>query len=644
MSRAGVTRSAVLRFFLFCSWLLVGLWLVMPTPAMAQGIESVLAPGDVIKGHAKVEHECKSCHIKFERNGQDRLCSECHKEIGQDVRAKTGFHGRQKPQACRSCHTDHKGRNARIVDLDEKTFDHRQTDYLLRGKHVEAKCDSCHKPGKKWLEAPQDCNSCHKKDDVHKGALGPKCADCHNESDWKKVIFDHDKTRFVLRDKHFDAKCDACHKDNKYKDTPRTCIACHKKDDDGQKGHKGQFGEKCDSCHNAKAWKPSTFSHDRETKFALNGKHRDTGCRDCHTGPLYKTRTPTDCYSCHKKDDKHKDTLGRDCGSCHTESSWKDKANPGGTKFDHDKSSFPLLGKHAKVECKDCHKSPLFKEAPKDCYSCHKKDDKHDGTLGKDCGACHGERDWKTTAGRFDHDKTRFALRNGHASPPVKCSACHTDPKTYRKAPLDCYSCHKKDDKHEGQLSQKCESCHNDKSWKTTSFDHAKSRFPLAGGHIKTACKDCHTSLRYKDAPRDCYSCHKKDDKHKLKFGEKCESCHNARSWKAWDFNHDKRTDYKLDGAHRKISCESCHKAPAPKGKAAAALGSSCFACHRADDVHDGNFGMRCEQCHVTDNWKKVFNRSMGAVEEPTMLQYLLGWSSHAAHRRHTEIAESSTS
>jgi hypothetical protein len=639
-----VTRSAVLRFFLFCSWLLVGLWLVMPTPAMAQGIESVLAPGDVIKGHAKVEHECKSCHIKFERNGQDRLCSECHKEIGQDVRAKTGFHGRQKPQACRSCHTDHKGRNARIVDLDEKTFDHRQTDYLLRGKHVEAKCDSCHKPGKKWLEAPQDCNSCHKKDDVHKGALGPKCADCHNESDWKKVIFDHDKTRFVLRDKHFDAKCDACHKDNKYKDTPRTCIACHKKDDDGQKGHKGQFGEKCDSCHNAKAWKPSTFSHDRETKFALNGKHRDTGCRDCHTGPLYKTRTPTDCYSCHKKDDKHKDTLGRDCGSCHTESSWKDKANPGGTKFDHDKSSFPLLGKHAKVECKDCHKSPLFKEAPKDCYSCHKKDDKHDGTLGKDCGACHGERDWKTTAGRFDHDKTRFALRNGHASPPVKCSACHTDPKTYRKAPLDCYSCHKKDDKHEGQLSQKCESCHNDKSWKTTSFDHAKSRFPLAGGHIKTACKDCHTSLRYKDAPRDCYSCHKKDDKHKLKFGEKCESCHNARSWKAWDFNHDKRTDYKLDGAHRKISCESCHKAPAPKGKAAAALGSSCFACHRADDVHDGNFGMRCEQCHVTDNWKKVFNRSMGAVEEPTMLQYLLGWSSHAAHRRHTEIAESSTS
>ncbi|MEX8520335.1 MAG: cytochrome c3 family protein [Leptothrix sp. (in: b-proteobacteria)] len=629
------------------------------SPVLAQGLESVLAPGKLIKAHAKTEDDCKACHVKFERNGQDRLCAECHKEVGQDMRAKTGFHGRQKPQACRSCHTDHKGREARIVDFDEKSFDHNnQSDYVLRGKHIDTKCVGCHKAGKKWSEAPQDCNSCHKKDDKHKGGLGPKCADCHGEADWKKVVFDHDKTRFVLRDKHIDAKCDACHKDNKFKDTPRTCLGCHKKDDDGQKGHKGLYGEKCDSCHNAKAWKPSTFNHDRDTKYALKGKHGETECKSCHTGNLYKVKLSADCYSCHKKDDKHKDTLGHDCAACHTERTWKDSGTPGSAgKFDHNKSSFPLLGKHAKVECKDCHKSPLFKEAPKDCYSCHKKDDKHDGTLGKDCAACHVERDWKTTAGRFDHDKTRFALRNGHASPPVKCGACHVDLKTYRKAPLDCYSCHKKDDKHEGQLNLRCESCHNDKSWKTTNFDHASSRFALTGGHIKTACKDCHKSLRYKDAPRDCYSCHKKDDKHKLKFGVKCESCHNARSWRIWDFNHDKRTDYKLDGAHRKVACESCHKSPAPSGKLSATLGSSCVACHRSEDVHDGNFGLRCEQCHSTENWKKISNRSMGASgesEQPVavgnaaprfagvpLFNYLLGWSSHVARRHDIESAGS---
>ena len=27
-----------------------------------------------------------------------------------------------------------------------------------------------------------ECNACHKKDDVHKGGLGVKCADCHGES------------------------------------------------------------------------------------------------------------------------------------------------------------------------------------------------------------------------------------------------------------------------------------------------------------------------------------------------------------------------------------------------------------------------------------------------------------------------------
>jgi hypothetical protein len=50
-------------------------------------------------------------------------------------------------------------------------------------------------------------------------------------------------------------------------------------------------------------------------------------------------------------------------------------------KFDHNKTEFPLLLKHVKVECAACHKTLLFKEAAKDCYSCHKVDDKHMGHL-----------------------------------------------------------------------------------------------------------------------------------------------------------------------------------------------------------------------------------------------------------------------
>jgi hypothetical protein len=580
--------------------------------------------------------------------------------------------------------------------------------------------------GKRWAEAPQDCLACHKKDDAHKGKLGPKCADCHTEADWKKAQFDHAKTRFALSGKHVDVKCADCHKTPDYKDTPRTCVGCHRKDDDssvnGRIGHKGQYGDKCESCHSAKAWKPSTFNHDTDTKYKLTGKHRDAACKDCHTGHLYKVKlkeecvachrkdddsdikgrighkgqygdkcetchvakgwkpatfnhdtdtkykllgkhrdaacktchtghlykvkTPNDCWSCHKKDDKHKDTLGKDCAACHTEKAWKDDAR----KFDHDRTSFPLLGKHVTTECKACHKSLLYKEAPKECLGCHAKDDKHKGNLGKACGDCHNEREWKDTRGRFDHDKTKFPLRNGHLSTAkgakVECKACHATLDAMRNTSTECVACHRKDDKHEGQSGKACQSCHADKSWKVTSFDHARTRFALAGRHVTVECKDCHTgmpkSLRFRDAQRDCYSCHKKDDKHKLKLGLACESCHNVRSWKSWDFDHNRRSDYKLDGAHLKLACEACHLREAPKGKAIAPLSSTCIGCHRGDDVHDASFGMRCEQCHVTERWKRIVNRGLSSLQRDPRVEpsggpvadasCALGWSSRAGH------------
>ena len=597
--------------------------------APAQTIESVLRPGDVIAGHAKWEEDCAQCHVRFDRAAQDRLCMDCHKDVGQDMRERTGYHGRLKPQACRSCHTDHKGRGARIVEFDPQRFDHAQSDYPLRGKHAKVECTKCHEPAKKYRQASQDCNACHRKDDVHKGTLGPKCADCHTESDWKEAKFDHDKTRFALRDKHAAAQCTACHKKGSdYKEAPRTCIGCHRKEDEGPKGHKGLYGERCDSCHGAKAWKPSTFNHDTDTKYLLRGKHRATKCADCHSGHLYRDKVGSACIDCHRKDDDgpkgHKGSLGRDCAACHVEAGWKEKA-----RFDHDRTRFPLLGKHVDTKCADCHKSSNYKEAPKDCIGCHKKDDKHEATLGTKCESCHVERDWKTTT-RFDHDRTRFALRNAHAAKTVACKACHADLKHYRDTPMECYACHKKDDKHEGQQGTKCESCHGDRDWKTTTFDHRLSRFALLGKHVGVKCADCHKTPRYKDAPRDCFSCHKKDDKHQLKFGTACESCHNARAWGIWDYDHTRRAKYALDGAHAKLACEACHTRPAPAGKAAAEVGNTCVACHRRDDTHDGAFGPVCEQCHVTTRWKQIRQRIGSTAQPGDQWVAVMG---HASHR-----------
>ncbi len=592
--------------------LLLPMMPMMPLQAHAQGIESVLAPGKVITAHVKLENDCKQCHIKFDRKAQSGLCAGCHKDVAADMTAKTGFHGVQKPQPCNVCHTDHKGRKAQIIELDTNKFNHAQTDFVLKGKHVRQECSKCHASDKKYREAPLTCVGCHRKDDTHKASLGTKCADCHHEDTWKEIKFDHDSTHFALLGKHFEAKCASCHKGGIYKDTPRACVSCHKKDDESAKGHKGQFGDKCETCHGVKDWKPSTFNHDVDTPYDLHGKHRTASCAACHKEPLYRVKLGTDCYACHQKDDKHKDSLGRDCASCHSERSWKEPA-----RFDHDKSSFPLVGKHLKIDCKNCHKSVLFNDAPKDCVGCHQKDDKHNNTLGNVCSTCHGDNDWKTTTGRFVHDETRFVVRNGHLQSKVKCINCHKDLQSFRNTPLACFACHQKDDKHDGQSGKACETCHNDGSWRVGQFDHGLTRLALTGRHILTPCKSCHATLRYKDAPRDCYSCHQKEDRHKQKLGERCENCHNTRSWKLWDFDHDKRGKYVLDGAHQKVPCESCHRLPAPKGRDADPLAANCIACHAGADVHDGQFGVRCEQCHTTENWKKFQHRS-GFGLEPT--------------------------
>lgn len=575
------------------------LWLALGTPwAMAQGFEAVMTPGALSKAHAKYENDCAQCHVKFNRQAQDKRCLDCHKETRADVDAHTGYHGKMKPQDCHECHSEHKGPEVRLYTLDKKLFDHNITDYPLKAKHQKVECEKCHLTGKLYRQAPATCNACHSKDDKHKGSLGTACADCHDEAAWKTVRFDHAKTKFALNGKHADTKCEACHLKGVYKDTPKNCLACHKKEDD-HKGHKGQFGEKCESCHGVKTWKPATFNHDLDTKYLLNGKHRLTKCTACHIAPLYKEKTSRECYACHSKDDKHKDSLGRECAKCHTEKSWKE--SPG---FDHSKSAFPLLGKHSKVECKACHEGAMYKQASKECVACHKKDDKHAANLGDKCAECHTDSDWKAT--RFDHDKTRFRLQNAHKGAKVKCDSCHKDVKSFRNTAMDCVACHKKDDKHETQVGPQCGSCHTDRNWKIERFDHNRSRFSLNGLHGLAECKKCHETPRFRDARRDCVACHLKEDRHKQTLGTRCETCHNARGWKVWDFDHDLGTRYRLEGAHRSVACASCHRDPAPAGKPAAPLMPNCYACHRSNDLHEGRFGTRCQQCHQTQSWKKI--------------------------------------
>jgi hypothetical protein len=444
------------------------LLLLLPalTPAWvhAQLLEGVLMPGQVISDHAKWEQDCKKCHTPFKRDAQPDLCLDCHKKTAADVRARTKFHGTLDDKTCRLCHTEHKGRKGVIIVPNPEKFDHDRT-FALKGAHknIARKCGSCHRPKAKYRDAPRECYSCHRKDDVHKGKLGKKCEQCHNESNWKtKGNFDHNKTRFKLEAGHADVACKACHKNKDFKNTPRACVSCHKKDDQkNKKGHKGRFGPKCETCHTAKNWKDIIFDHDRDTKYKLLGKHLKATCVSCHTGWLYRDKLSTKCIDCHRKDDQkkgHKGKLGNRCETCHNTNGWKI-----GT-FDHSKSRFPLTGSHTRVECKKCHKSTDFKDAPTACDGCHLKDDVHKRRLGLDCETCHNTRTWKSWD--FDHySKTGLNLEDAHRT--AKCYACHTTPMLKAKVRVvrRCFTCHAKADIHRGTFGTDCGRCHIGGVW-----------------------------------------------------------------------------------------------------------------------------------------------------------------------------------
>ena len=577
------------------------LTLLLSLNAGADTLESVMMPGKVIQGHLKWEDDCKQCHKKFDKEGQNQLCKDCHKDINKDAAQKKGFHGKLKESRnCVECHTEHKGRAAQIAPINEKTFKHSQTDFELKGAHADAtktECKECHKPKVKYRDAPSACNACHKKDDKHEGTLGVDCESCHNEKNWKETRerFDHNKSDFALEGKHADVKCDACHKSKKYKEAPKECYSCHKKEDK----HKGTLGQKCASCHTAKDWKESTFDHGKDAHYVLRGKHATAKCESCHKPSAASLKLPTSCVACHKGDDKHEGTLGSRCEKCHVEKSWS--STPG---FDHDDTKFPLLDKHKAAKCQTCHKNGMQEKLPLLCNDCHKKEDDtkgHKGRFGQKCETCHIAKTWKTLI--FDHDRdTKYKLLDKHRT--TKCDSCHKANLYKDQVKSTCVSCHKADDKHKGQEGDKCEDCHNAKSWKDAKFDHAKSKFPLLGKHFKVECKSCHLTAEFKAAKSECVSCHTKDDVHKLKLGTACETCHNARDWKAWDFDHDKKTKFKLDGGHKGIGCYECHRTPSKGNKLVTSV--TCGDCHSSDDVHDGGFGRQCERCHVSNTWAEV--------------------------------------
>jgi len=566
-------------------------------PASAQLImERLITPGPLSSGHARLESKCESCHSSFRKEAQNARCLSCHTGVRSDISGRRRFHGKFAPartQACKTCHSDHKGLGFALIRLNRNGFNHALTDYPLTGAHARATCSGCHGNGNNYRGVTTVCATCHKRAEPHGGKLGRQCQACHDTADWKRLKpYNHAATGFALTGAHARAGCMACHAGQRWNGTPSACVSCHAKDD----AHRGSRGTNCASCHRTSGWRDVTFDHD-STGFPLVGGHASAACSGCHgAGNANKHPTRT-CYGCHASDDTHKGVNGTNCGSCHVPASWRRVA------FDHDKlTRFPLRGAHRSASCQSCHKSPAKEVKPSmTCYGCHAEDDDHNGGNGQDCGRCHNENDWARVS--FDHNvMTAFPLEGKHAQ--ARCETCHTRPAREMSISSQCGSCHLDDDVHTGNLGANCGNCHDSNDWKTgIRFDHELTRFPLLGKHASLECSQCHAGKDYAAKGTSCASCHE-DDHHQGTLGQpaKCASCHNTTDWKAWSFDHDRQTDFRLEGKHQGLICSACHSRAGDPAK----QGSRCVDCHRRNDVHRGGFGDDCERCHVTSDFRRV--------------------------------------
>lgn len=501
-------------------------------------------------------------------------CLDCHRPLRQRIAAGEGLHARPDHRRCESCHIEHHGREFDLIfwgEAGRDAFDHRLAGWPLQGAHARAACRDCHRP-------------------EHVADPGLRAAGV-------------DLSRTFLG---LSTACTSCHEDE----------------------HRGQFADRsCTDCHGIESWRPAPGFDHAETAFPLAGEHAGVACAGCHreardpaSGETFRRFAGLEfgaCSDCHA--DPHRGQFaGRACSSCHSVEGWDLVRG-----FDHDRTRFPLTGRHRQTACGECHPRRRDPETGRTsrrfrglefgaCSDCHA--DPHRGRLGDVCSSCHTTAGWGSVdRAAFDHDRTRFPLRGDHAR--LECGACHGGSPSgdvavtiagrrlsgLTEAALDrCATCHA--DPHAGQLGAHpggCAECHTVEGFLPATFgidEHQATGFPLEGAHLAVPCDACHPKVprselsapdspvepiaahrrrptrggaepttRFRFASPRCAACHA--DPHGGEVDRwiaagGCESCHAVERWSDVTFDHSV-TGFALGGAHAEASCRSCHGAGA---------------------------------------------------------------------------------
>ncbi|TVQ77243.1 MAG: hypothetical protein EA369_09375 [Bradymonadales bacterium] len=616
------------------------------------------SPGDLSKHHQEYDgvRGCVSCHVN--QLGGDlefSKCLDCHFEIRQRIEENRGYH-RGKDQ-CSDCHSEHQGRDAYIFapnpnwvegylygppdqQREMPAFDHsRDAQWPLIGKHQQVECADCHNTYRRhyqtgeatetrsYLGAPTACYDCHA--DVYRHEFSRSewliCTDCHSSGieSWKRMAspmpFNHNTTRYPLVGLHRSVGCVDCHQVQpgessvtRFAPLPfQQCTDCH------YDVHEGKFGSDCESCHSVfKKWtvvepvapELKDFDHNK-TRFPLKGYHQAVSCESCHYSEEKKYKFPDtgfqECSHCHGLPHGNQ-FANQSCQDCHVEERRFTESS-----FDlarHQKTDFPLVGKHQFIQCNQCHHQGQFQElAFGECSDCH-VNVHPERQIDRTCHDCHNTTSFAWID--FDHDRqTNFRLTGKHQD--VACLSCHVE-QIFKNMPAsndepNCQSCHA--DPHGAAMSNQCADCHRTEGFHLVrNFQHSDFGFQLDGRHAEISCQNCHPQHLLQDysipgssgawSAKACVHCH--IDVHQGAYGTQCESCHNTSRFEV--VGGEKVHDlgfFKLEGAHDQLDCQACHRPDTNLQ----GLGSLCAWCHEADDIHLGAFGLECQDCHTQTAW-----------------------------------------
>jgi hypothetical protein len=356
-------------------------------------------PGALTAAHAELEglSHCLDCH-GASNHVPDARCLSCHEDIGVRAARMLPLHG-TFTGSCASCHPDHLGVNASLIDLDPKEFAHDRTRFPLRGAHVGLECETCHVVGENGSEEP----SFH-----YLGVPFAACEDCHLDvhAGGERTEGNVVPIRRVALDAPLRERPPAPPEQPL---ASRNCADCHSETGFGWI-----------------ALEPSGFAHDQDTHFDLAGKHASVQCDACHSGELRQqeidlglapgTAALQGCADCHE--DPHRGAIdaSEGCATCHDEAGWEHE-------FDHDRHTrFALDPLHARIACASCHEDLRFRAEGEQCADCHR--DAADLIAGA-WGAARGEPDVHAEGVTCADCHGKTLAENRSAGLAARCASCH---------------------------------------------------------------------------------------------------------------------------------------------------------------------------------------------------------------------------